>query len=198
VGTPLEVILDYWMRPYGAGIGDVELVELNFGEHAPALASGSVDAALSVEPFVTRLVDERYATLYQRSDQINPGHQVSEVFYAAPWVSEQPEVGRRFMVAYLKAVRFYNDALKDGKLAGPHATEILKIFSEVTKLSDATILAGLTPNGVNPNGKLDLISMRKDFQFFLQSGLIAANVKPEDAIDLSFLTDALKQLGPYR
>jgi hypothetical protein len=34
----------------------------------------------------------------------------------------RPEAGRRFIGAYLQGVRDYNDALKDGRIAGPKRT----------------------------------------------------------------------------
>ena len=35
---------------------------------------------------------------------------------------KRPEVGWRFIKAYLQGVRDYNDALKDGRIAGPKRT----------------------------------------------------------------------------
>ena len=39
--------------------------------------------------------------------------------YAEKFAEERPKVAVSFMRAYLRGVRFYNDAMKDGQLAGP-------------------------------------------------------------------------------
>ena len=43
------------------------------------------------------------------------------------------------MNAYIRAVRDYNDALMDGRLAGPSAREILSILTEYTKIKDRDV-----------------------------------------------------------
>jgi NitT/TauT family transport system substrate-binding protein len=61
------------------------------------------------------------------------------------------------------------------------------------------VLDRVTPSGDNPDGRLDLITMRSDLDFFKSQGLIdAAAMSAEDAVDTSFAAAAVKQLGPYR
>ena len=45
------------------------------------------------------------------------------------------------MRAYIKAVREYNDALKDGRIAGPNAEEVIAILTEHTFIKDAASTA---------------------------------------------------------
>jgi NitT/TauT family transport system substrate-binding protein len=45
------------------------------------------------------------------------------VCYGAQFVTTRADVGRRFMQAHLQGERDYNDALKDGRIAGPNAEE---------------------------------------------------------------------------
>ncbi|MGH3523254.1 MAG: hypothetical protein ACRDU4_10630, partial [Mycobacterium sp.] len=63
------------LRPYGLTLQDVDMVELNFNEHASALAGRTVEAALIIEPFLTRIVDQNLGTLYERIDALLPGIQ---------------------------------------------------------------------------------------------------------------------------
>ena len=49
------------------------------------------------------------------------------------------DAAKRFMVAYLKGVRDYNDALKEGHLAGPNADEVVAVLTEYTPIKDAAI-----------------------------------------------------------
>ena len=56
----------------------------------------------------------------------------------------------------------------------------------------------MTPGSIDPDGKLNLVSMRRDLQYFKDQGLIDGNVKVEDIVDESILTEVLKDVGPYR
>jgi len=44
-------------------------------------------------------------------------------FFSDHFISSRRDAAERFMRAYLRGVRMYNDALKDGRLAGPKANE---------------------------------------------------------------------------
>jgi hypothetical protein len=61
------------------------------------------------------------------------------------------------------------------------------------------VLSKVTPSGDNPNGRLNVLTMRSDLDFFKAQGLIdTPSIQAEDAIDATFAADAVKQLGPYR
>jgi NitT/TauT family transport system substrate-binding protein len=195
-GTPLEILLDLWMRPYGSRLEDAELVELSFGEQALALNSGAIDAALNVEPFVTRIVDDRYGTLFQRSDQIAPGQQVSEVFYGAQFLRDQPDVGRRFMVAYLKAVRFYNDAFERNDPA--RRQEAIAILTRNTPVKDAALYERMAMPGLAPDGRINVPSLTRDQDFWLARGVQQSPVNLDELVDQSFADAAVAVLGTYR
>ena len=54
------------------------------------------------------------------------------------------------MRAYIKAVREYNDALKDGKIAGPNADEVISILTEYTFIKDPQVHREITPGRHRP------------------------------------------------
>jgi hypothetical protein len=57
----------------------------------------------------------------------------------------------------------------------------------------------VTPPGNDPDGKLNLASMHRDYDFFKQRGLIdGASTDPENAVDTSFVSDALKTMHDYK
>jgi NitT/TauT family transport system substrate-binding protein len=53
-------------------------------------------------------------------------------------------------------------------------------------------------SAINPDGKLDLASMKEDLRVFREAKLIEGKVEVEQAVDLSFLDAVLKELGPYK
>ena len=74
------------------------------------------------------------AVLVRSDDEILPYHQIAVLLYAEDFALRRPDAARRFMRAYVRAVRFYNGALKGGRLDGPNADEVIAILSEATPI----------------------------------------------------------------
>jgi NitT/TauT family transport system substrate-binding protein len=102
------------------------------------------------------------------------------------------------MIAYIKAARDYNDALKGGKMAGPAATDIIGILTKYTAIKDPAVYRAITPNGNDPNGRLNVESLRKDLATFKEAGFVKGDITVERVVDDSFAIAAAKTLGPYR
>jgi NitT/TauT family transport system substrate-binding protein len=94
-------------------------------------------------------------------------------------------------------VRDFNDALKDGKLAGPGADAIVAIMAKYSVVKDPVMIRTMIMHGCDPDGQLNIDSLRKDLAFFKQSGDVTAPVSVDDVVDTSFATAAVKDLGPY-
>jgi NitT/TauT family transport system substrate-binding protein len=76
------------------------------------------------------------------------------------------------MRAYIRAVRFYNDALRNGRLDGPAADEVIAILSESTPVKSREIYKLITPTGMNPDGHVNRESLAYDLAFYAEQGLI--------------------------
>ena len=100
--------------------------------------------------------------------------------------------------AYIRAVRFYNDALKDGRLDGPTSDEAIAILAEATPVKSRDIYKLITPTGMNPDGRVNKKSLLYDLAFYRKQGLIKGSINLDDVIDGSFVEAALTALGPYR
>jgi NitT/TauT family transport system substrate-binding protein len=135
--------------------------------------------------------------LVKADDEIIPNHQIAVLLYSETFV-RKPDAARRFMRAYLRAVRFYNGALADGRMTGPNADEVIAILAESTPIKDPAIYKAITPTGMNPDGKVNVRSLAEDAAFYREQGLITGDIRVEQVVDESFVDAALKELGPYR
>lgn len=196
-GSTSSSQLNELLKKTGYSFADVKRVYMPFPEQVSALQNGAVDAAIMPEPNATQAVREGYAVAFVGNDTWYPNEQVAVLAYGSSMLKSRRELGVKFMRAFLKAARYYNDALVDGKLTGPNADEIVAILVSQTKLKDASVYHAVTPLGINPNGHVYLKSMHTDFDFFKAQGFIETNTKPEDAVDDSFAAEAVKSLGPY-
>lgn len=182
----------------GLTYSDVKTVDLAFPDHVVALGNKSVDAGMTVEPSATAAVRAGYAEEILRDDQIAPNHEIASILYSDVFIKNRPGVAERFMRAYLRAVRFYNGALKDGHLAGPNADAVISIIAANTPFKDSATLRAITPFGCNPDGRIDIGTLQHDLDFYASQGLIDGKVSLNDIVDFSFVDAALKTLGPYQ
>ncbi|MBV8602415.1 MAG: ABC transporter substrate-binding protein, partial [Candidatus Eremiobacteraeota bacterium] len=109
------------LKTGGLTYKDVDEVFLGFPDHLTALSSGAIDASITAEPVVTRALESGVATKLLSNDDFYPNQQIACVLYGGPFVKSKGDAARRFMIAYIKAARDYNDALRGGKMAGPAA-----------------------------------------------------------------------------
>jgi NitT/TauT family transport system substrate-binding protein len=182
----------------GMTYDDLKIVYMDYADQVVALKNGSVDASLFPEPNATLAVRTGAAVKIAGDDTFYPNQQIAVVIYGSNLLKTHRDVGLKFMRAYLRAARFYADAHAGGHLAGPNADEVIGVLTESTKIKDPSIFRAVVPNGINPDGGVNLASLREDFATYKQHGLIAGATRPDDAIDPSFVAGALKALGPYK
>jgi NitT/TauT family transport system substrate-binding protein len=187
------------LKKGGLTWSDASMVEINFPQHLPAYANKAIDASMTNEPTATRAVQEGLAVRVAGNDEIYPGQQTAVVLYSEIFARERPQAALKFMRAYIRAVREYNDALAGGRIAGPNADEIVSILTQYTFIKDASVHRQITPPAIDPDGRLGLDSLRNDLVFFKEQRLIAdPGMTVEKIIDTSFAEQAVKALGPYR
>jgi NitT/TauT family transport system substrate-binding protein len=197
-GSGSNSALNEALKKGGVKYSEVERVFMSFPQHVLALQNKAIDASVTTEPSATQAVQSGAAVRVDGNDTIYPNQQVAVVLYGSEFMSGQPEAAKRFMRAYIRALRDYNDALKGGKLAGPNANQVISVLTEYTNVKDPAIYRTITPQGANPNGGLDEPSLKNDLQFFKDQGEVKSDVTVEQAIDTSFVRAALKDLGPYK
>jgi NitT/TauT family transport system substrate-binding protein len=197
-GVSNTVTLNALLKSVGLKYTDVETVNMPLPYHVTALHNKAVDAAASVEPTAAIAVRNGDAVAVKSDDEILPNHQIAVLIYAEDFAQRRTEDGKRFMRAYLRAVRFYNGALHNGSFDGPNAEELIAILSSTTPIKDRDIYKAVTPTGINPDGKVNAASLAFDLAFYASQRLIVGEVELGGLIDASFVESALKALGPYR
>jgi NitT/TauT family transport system substrate-binding protein len=185
------------LKSAGLGYKDVHHEYLGYPQHVAALMNGAIDASVTTEPSATQAVEKGAAVRFS-SDELYPNQQIAVLLYGGDFISKKPQVAKKFMIAYLKGARFYNDALKDGKFAGPNAAEVITILTQDSNVKDPALYKKMTPNGIHPDGKLNEASLQKDLQFYKEQGYLEGAVTMEQVVDTSFAGMAVKELGPYQ
>jgi NitT/TauT family transport system substrate-binding protein len=190
--------LNTLLKSVGLKYSDVETVDMPLPDHVAALKNKSVDASASVEPGPALAVRNGDAVVIKSDDEILPNHQIAVLLFSEEFTRKHAAVARSFTRAYLRAVRFYNGALKDGRLDGPNADEVIAILSEATPIKSREIYKLITPTGMNPDGRVNKASLAYDLAFYTEQGLVKGSVSLDDVVDGSFVEAAVKELGPYK
>ncbi len=196
-GAGGEHLVHKLMQKAGLGMSDVEQIYMPPPQLNTALQNKAIDATLMTEPFTTVLTRRGIAQILVPCKEVYPGMQVAAIFYGKSMI-ERPNVAQRFMNAYIRASRIYNDALVDGKVGGPKGEEIIQILAKWTEQKDIQLLRDVAPHGLNPDGGLLMESIGSDFAFFKGRKLIEGNVTVEQVVDNGYVSRALEALGPYK
>lgn len=197
-GTSEAVLLDKAVKLGGLTPKDIEPVYLSFAQQVTAFQNNAIDAAISAEPFVSYTLKQGTAIKLIGVDEYAPDFQNAVTFYGAKFVKEKPEAGKKFARALVRAMRFYNDALKDGQLKGPNAEEVIGILVKYATLKDEATYREIKSHGVDPDGLVNVESLRESWQYFKDTGQIDGSVPVDAIVDLSFVRAAAKELGPYQ
>ncbi|OFW14173.1 MAG: hypothetical protein A3H27_18220 [Acidobacteria bacterium RIFCSPLOWO2_02_FULL_59_13] len=197
-GSTDESVLNEALKLGGLKWGDAEPVYLGFGQHLPAFENGAIDASLTAEPLVTRILKAGSAVQFVSNDKIYPRQQSAVLLYGARFIKDRPDIAKKFMRAYIRGARFYNDAVANATLSGPRGQEVIAILTKYSNLKDPNVFKVITAFSVDPDGKLNVNSLRKDWQFFKDTGRIDGKVGVDAVVDTSFAERALAELGPYK
>jgi NitT/TauT family transport system substrate-binding protein len=185
------------LKSAGLSYDDVDHVILGFPEMLTGMENGAIDAAILPEPFNTFGRNKGIGVRFS-SDAFYPRQTIAVVLYGNDFMAKRQEVAQRFMMAYLKAARFYNGAIKDGHFAGANAPEVIDILTKETRYKDAALYKDVVPNGCDPDGRIDVPSIETDLAFWREQKYVEGDPKVADVVDNSYIEAALKVLGPYR
>ena len=183
------------MKERGVNLADVKIKELSFPNMAAALATGAIDGAYIIEPFLSEVVRKGEAI-----DVSNPGHFAAAgparinvpLVYSEKFAANRA-MGEAFMIAYMKGVRVYNDAF----VKNIDKEKIIAILAKHAGVPIETVRDS-NPAGLDPNQDIDPQSFTEVQAFFVEQGLMDKAVPLGDLIDASFSKAAVTKLGRYQ
>ncbi len=190
-----EVTLSTFLKTGGLTIKDVNLVTMSHADMVTALANGSVDAALPIEPFVTKAVANGVAAIWKRDDEIAPRQQVAVVLYG-PKFAENRDLARRFMLAYLKGARYYSVAFDKGDAV--KRNDVIQILIRNTAVKEADLYAKMVMPGIDPNGRVNVDSLADQQEYFLSKGSQKTRLDLKQVVDMQYADWAAQKLGQYK
>jgi NitT/TauT family transport system substrate-binding protein len=194
-GNSTEVDVVAALEKGGLTLADVNFQHMSFPDMITAFQNRAIDAGIVIEPYVSRIEKLGSAVRWKGTLDFYGNQQVAVIMYGPKLVDDQQDVARRWMTAYLRGVRDYNDAF------GPkrqRRDEVVQTLIKHTPIKDVSAYDEMRPAGLDPDGKLELPSIRRDLAYYEQSGEVTAQIDLAKVIDMSFQEYAVRQLGPYQ
>ncbi|HHY75773.1 MAG TPA: ABC transporter substrate-binding protein [Firmicutes bacterium] len=188
-----EIALDRCLNAGGLTLEDVDVqVIRSFPDIIAAMSNGSIDGGMVIEPFVTQAIELGIADPWKDPKEYDPDAQTALLVYGKS-ILERPEVAKRFMVAYIQALRDYNDAFFHDK----GKDEIIDILVKYSTVTDKALYDKMYPTGLNPDGYVRMKGVQMDLDWYKARGLLMGDLTAEQAVDNSYVDFALSVLGKY-
>ena len=104
VGSTGDQLLERLLEHHGLTLRDVEVEGIPFPDQMTALGNKAIDAAMAIEPMVTLAEDRGIAVPLFEVARVAPDNTNQWLFYSSEFIKNRPEVGKRFLVAYMKSL----------------------------------------------------------------------------------------------
>lgn len=167
-GVSQQIITERYLKPVGLNLKDVRFTHMGYPDMNVALANGAIDATIQIEPFVASAVEKGFAVRVSGADEVYPEQQAAAIMYSPVFIEKHPELARRFMVAYVKGLRDYNDAFFKSK----NREAIIQILIKSTRVKNRKIYDSVVAVGLDPNGRLMMPSIRDDARWYYEHGYV--------------------------
>ncbi|GGE45363.1 ABC transporter substrate-binding protein [Pullulanibacillus camelliae] len=175
---------------------DVHFVLMSdFGNMIAGLKSKSLDAALQIEPLITQGIANGVNVRFGDATDYAPDAQIAMVLGSPKFIDDEKDVALRFMVAYLKGVRDYNNAFVKGT---GDKDAIINIMTKYTSLTDKKVWEKVGVPGLDPDGKMNVANIKDQYEWYKSRGGIDGSVDINKAVDTSLAKKAVAVLGEYK
>jgi ABC-type nitrate/sulfonate/bicarbonate transport system substrate-binding protein len=158
---------------------DVDTVEMEFPTVIPAFRNGAIDAGLVAEPFLSQAVNSGSAVILVPAQEFIPENPFP-LYYGPAFLDKDPELGRRFMVAYLQGVKQYNEGKTERNLA---------ILGNYTHL-DRDLLNQTCWWSIAADGDVPKKPVREYLDWMYANKKISQNMNEDQLFDMSYVTYA--------
>ena len=128
-------------------------------------------------------------TRWKGLDELSPGQQTAALYYSPQFAAT--DAATRFMIAYLRAARDYNDAF----VKGIGREEAVTMFMKHIQGIDRPLYDQMAMPGINPNGRVNQASIEEDLRAYLATGQVKQTVDVNKVVDNSFADAAVRALG---
>jgi NitT/TauT family transport system substrate-binding protein len=194
-GTLIGCALGNALKRVGMGLDDLSIQPLPITETYTALLNGAVDIASLGDPTLTYALRQDAVVKLIGLDEAFPYLTLGLAGFSPTFYDQRP-VAKRFVRAYLRAHRAYNDAIA-GRTGEAERAAIEATIARFTGI-EASAVREMFPIGMNPNGVPNRDSQLACYHFFREQGLIPEPVSDAAMADVwgtELVEEVLDEMG---
>jgi NitT/TauT family transport system substrate-binding protein len=158
---------------------DVEVVNMDNADSLIAFENGAIDAGTINEPYLTLVLNSGSAVVLISGQDFQPDYP-SPLFYGPAFMDTNPDLGNRFMVAYLKGVRQYNEGKTERNL------EILRNYTHL----DRDLLKQSCWSPIANDGRVPQQPVREYIDWMYANKKINQNLDIDEVFNMSYVNYA--------
>ena len=193
LGSTFHLHLGNILQKEGLKLGDVKAIPLQaMPSTVEALKGKQVDAIMVPQPFPGTTEAQGFGKILAWAGDLYPW-QIATVFYAKGFAADR-EKAVAFMKGYVKASRYYHDAVlvrKDGQIVpGRNYEEVVQITAKHTGAKPEIIKIGFPYQ--DRNGRLLVPDIEKQMKWWVEHGFMKSLIPLKEIVDTSFLEAAIQ------
>jgi len=158
-------------------LSDITILKMSAEDIVVAFETKALDAAIMSSPRTETVKSLGYAVLLQNFSQLMPDFHYVFLIFGPTLLKDNPEAGRKFMVAYLKGVEQY--------LQGP-TEKNLEIAERCTGTDRQTLLECPWPL-IDPEADIDVEDVLTFQDWAYDNGFVDEKLSGEQLIDTTFI-----------
>jgi NitT/TauT family transport system substrate-binding protein len=175
-------LLDRIFAAAGVTVDDLAVEDMSSSVRAEAIINGAVDAIQVSEPWITRILQESdELVVWAAAEDYVPELQFGFVMYGSAFLEDDPELGERFMAAYLQGARQYNEGATERNL---------DIMEDVMEL-DRDLLAAMCFPDIAADGAINVDAIIDFQQWALDRDLLDRIVTADEFWEVRFADAAV-------
>jgi NitT/TauT family transport system substrate-binding protein len=172
-------LVSKYLATAGLTLDDVELSDLPSTSFIDGLANKSVAAISTNEPSITRVMKSGEVVMLTKLEEYGP-FQISVLAFGKNLLIDRPDIGARFLAAYLKGIKSYNEGKTERNI---------QILADSTG-EDLDVIKDSCWIPIREDGKIDFQSVEAIQNYYLEQKLLQTPVSEGQFWDQSFLTAA--------
>lgn len=192
-GVSQQIAAEKILKAHGRSLKDVEFIKMSYSQMNLALASKDLDATINLEPYIAKAEIDGTAKLMAKVYDYYSDQQSAAIFYSQQFIEKHPSEAAKFIKAYVRGVRAYNDAFVKGK----NKKATIEMLKKHIKIKDDRVWNNMIPIGLNPNGYINDKSLANDLKWYGERGYLKTVPDIKTVVDHTYLDKAIKELGPY-
>jgi NitT/TauT family transport system substrate-binding protein len=184
----VHYVLKVQLERSGLTLADVDAQPVSMADHAGAVTNAAVDAAWTVEPFVTQAVTAGGAVRVVGAHEITPGLAGGITMASPDFPRRDPRAADRYWVAWLRGVADYTAAFGPDRRGTDETVQLLR---------ENGIM--VNPNTQLPrfqaNGRFDVTGLADMLAWYVAEGVVPPGIDLNTVVDFQYVDRAAQQLG---